>query len=362
MIEKFGGNKDWYERETQQHTLSLPDYYIARYPVTVAQFKAFVDESGYKPDNENSLRGIDVLAKLGDPRTGVTTDFVFCEIPAGKFLMGSNKKDDKHAYDDEEPQFEYNIKHNYFVSRYPVTNAQFDLFVNDPQGYANERWYTDAGREWRNKVKQDRPPKQGGAFDLPNHPVVNVTWYEAVAFTRWLTNKLREEKAGLNVWENDKIREVSVDFTRCEVRLPSEAEWEKAARGEKGLRYPWGNDFNQEKVNSNMIIGSTSAVGCFPAGQSPYGLLDMSGNVYEWCATQWTKGYKDYNKNENNNLEGDDLRVLRGGAFYDNERYVRCAYRGNFDPSGRTHDFGFRVVVSPFFSTLRSGGSDSLGL
>ncbi len=291
----------------------------------------------------------DVLAKLGDPRTGVTTDFLFCEIPAGKFLMGS-RKDEPESLNQEYDQFPYEkIRQNYFISRYPVTNAQFDLFVYDPEGYANGRWYTDAGREWRNKVKQDRPPKQGSAFDLPNHPVVNVTWYEAVAFTRWLTNKLREEKAGLKVWEKNKIREVPVDFTKWEVRLPSEAEWEKAARGEKGVRYPWGNDFNQDKVNSNMIIGSTSAVGCFPAGESSYGLLDMSGNVYEWCATQWTEGYKNYGKNENNNPDGDGRRVLRGGAFLDSERIVRCAYRYYAFPATGAAALGFGWWWRPLF-------------
>jgi formylglycine-generating enzyme required for sulfatase activity len=271
----------------------------------------------------------DTLARLGDPRPGVMPPlpmveaaegagvrdaFLFCEIPAGKFLMGSNKKDDPDAYDDEEPQFEYEIQQSYFISRYPVTNAQFELFVDDPEGYTNEQWYTEAGKKWRREAEQDRPPRQGGAFDLPNHPVVNVTWYEAVAFTRWLTNSLREEKSGLNVWENGKVREVAIDFTTQEARLPTEAEWEKAARGETGGRYPWGNVFDQEKVNNNMIIGTTSAVGCFPTGQSSYGLLDLSGNVWEWCATEWKENYRDYK--ENNDLDEDVPRVVRGGAFH----------------------------------------------
>ena len=298
----------------------------------------------------------DTLAKLGDLRTGVTDNFLFCEIPAGKFLMGSNKKEDSDVFADEEPQFEYEIKHNYFISRYPVTNAQFDLFVNDPEGYRNENWYTDAGKEWRRPAEQDRPSKTGGAFDLRNHPGVNITWYEAVAFTRWLTNKLRNERAALNVWKNEKIREVSIDFTKWEVRLPSEAEWEKAARGEKGLRFPWGSEITPDHANySDTNIGTTSAVGCFPKGSSPYGLLDMSGNVWEWCATQWTEGYKNYSKNENNDPEGDAMRVLRGGAFYDNERNVRCAYRNRHDPNGRDNNIGFRVVVASPTSLSHSG-------
>lgn len=301
------------------------------------------------PPRERAEAG-DILAKLGDPRTGVATDFLFCEIPAGTFLMGSNKKEDPDADENEEPQFEYDIKQNYFISRYPVTNAQFDLFVNDAEGYGNEKWYTDAGKEWRRQAEQDRPPKTGGAFDLLNHPVVNVTWYEAVAFTRWLTNKLREEKAVLNVWENNKIRKIPIERTTFEVRLPTEAEWEKAARGEKGWRFPWGSEITPDHANySDTNIGTTSAVGCFPKGSSSYGLLDMSGNVWEWCATQSTGSYKNYSKNENNDLEGDAPRVLRGGAFPYSVRNVRCAFRNRGYPHGRDYSIGFRVVVSPFF-------------
>ncbi|MDQ3006676.1 MAG: SUMF1/EgtB/PvdO family nonheme iron enzyme, partial [Chloroflexota bacterium] len=308
----------------------------------------------------------DTLARLGDPRPGVLSDFIFCEIPAGKFLMGSNKKDDQDAFDNEEPQFEYNVKQNYFISRHPITNAQFDLFVNDTEGYLKEQWYTDAGKKWRNETEQDKPPKSGGAFDLPNHPVVNITWYEAVAFTRWLTNKLRNENTVLKIWEKDKIREVPIDFAKWEARLPTEAEWEKAARwkpspsgrgqGEgESLRYPWGNEITPNHANySDTNIGSTSTVGAFPLGMNEYSLLDMSGNVWEWCATQWTENYRNYAKDENNDPEGNALRVLRGGAFLNLERNVRCAVRGWGSPYDGFKVIGFRVVVASPIS-LHSG-------
>jgi len=303
----------------------------------------------------------DTLARLGDPRVGVITDFLFCEIPAGPFLMGNTKETDSMSYDDEVPQITYNkIKSNYYISRYLITNSQFDLFVDDPAGYANEQWYTDTGKKWRKGAKQEKPRKQGGAFDLPNHPVVNVTWYESVAFARWLTNELRNGNAKLKIWDKDSLREVPIDFTKWEVRLPSEAEWEKAARGTQGLRYPWGNEITPNHANySDTNIGSTSAVGAFPLGMSEYGLLDMSGNVWEWCATQWTEdGYKSYDKNEKNNLEGDVLRVLRGGAFRYLEWSLRCACRLNDFPyfTRLRSLIGFRVVVvaSPI-SLPRSG-------
>jgi formylglycine-generating enzyme required for sulfatase activity/energy-coupling factor transporter ATP-binding protein EcfA2 len=326
------------------------------------RLKELLEQSHLTP-RERAEAG-DTLAKLGDPRPGVTPlpsgeglgvrsmNLLFCEIPAGKFKMGSNKKNDADAYDDEEPQFEYNIEHNYFMSRYPVTNAQFDLFVNDPGGYVNEKWYTDAGKKWLKQAKQDKPPKSGGGFDLPNHPVVNVTWYEAVAFCKWLTKQMQNDDFAMAIYDpatgsirmGDNLKS-SIVNRKYEVRLPTEAEWEKAARGEKGLRYPWGDNFDQERVNCNMIIGSTSPVGCFSTGQSKYGLLDMSGNVWEWCATQSTDGYKSYDKNENNDLEGELPRVLRGGAFSDDERLVRCAFRLRLSPNYRGNYFGFRVVV-----------------
>ncbi len=173
------------------------------------------------------------LAKLGDLRIGVINDLLLCEIPAGKFLMGSKDRE-KDSSDDEYPQFEYNIAHNYFMSRYPITNAQFDLFVKD--GYTNDEWWTEAGLDWRGDRKDHE--RYGGAFDLDNHPVVGVTWYESYAFTRWATKNV--ERLTLNVWRNGKIEPLPLESGKYEIRLPSEAEWERAARGGNSFRYPWG--------------------------------------------------------------------------------------------------------------------------
>jgi formylglycine-generating enzyme required for sulfatase activity len=146
--------------------------------------------------------------------------------------------------------------------------------------------------------------------------VVGVTWYEALAFCRWLTLALREQ---------GELRESE------EVMLPSEAHWEKAARGTDGCIYPWGDEADPNRANYNDTgIGTTSAVGCFPGGTSPYGLEDASGNVLEWCG---------------------DGRVVRGGAFDYVARFVRCAYRDFGDPTTRYGRLGFRVVVSPFSRT-----------
>jgi len=295
------------------------------------------------------------LAKLGDLRAGVMNDFVFCHIPKGKFMMGS-KEGEGHEDKSEYPQFAYEIKQPYYMTRYPITNAQFDLFVKDENGYQNNKWWTEAGLEWRKD--RTKPDKRGGVFDLPNHPVVYVRWYEAFAFTRWATKNV--ERLTFNVWKNGKIEPLHLGNGKFEIRLPSEAEWERAARGEQDNQpYPWEGDITPNHANySDTGIGATSAVGAFPLGINKYGLLDLSGNVWEWCLTEWQDDHKDYLKNEEklNSLEGDVRRVVRGGSYLNVGSLLRCALRYGYNPYRGNDYFGFRVVVSSFpISLLRSG-------
>jgi formylglycine-generating enzyme required for sulfatase activity len=259
------------------------------------------------------------LARLGDPRPGVglrsdgLPDIVWCEVPAGPFLMGDDKEKDK------------SITEPYRISRYPVTNAQFEAFVRTG-GYQEERYWQEAIEEgywsdgaikagWDDKP-YTAPEDYGEPYNLPNHPVVGVTWYEAVAFCRWLTEMLREQG---ELGESE------------EITLPSDPQWEKAARGTDGRVYPWGEEPDPSRANyDDTGIGTTSAVGCFPGGKSPYGVEEASGNVREWVG---------------------DARVLRGGAFNYYSRSVRCASRSLGRPHYRLYSHGFRVVVSPFRRT-----------
>jgi len=294
-------------------------------------------------------RAGDTLARLGDPRFRRDAWCLpdepllgFVEIPAGKFVMGD--RNEKRALD--LPAF--------YVARYPVTQAQFAAFVQ-AGGYKAESYWPEARTAgvWHDDgtVKgpyddesRREPVDYGDLFSAANHPVVGVTWYEALAYCRWLTERLQ----GVSVIRQNQA-----------VMLPSEVQWEKAARGPSTARlgspksdsdertFPWGNEADPNRANySDTGIGTTSAVGCFPNGASPYGVLDMSGNVWEWTRSIY-KYYPYDSEDGREELGGTDARVLRGGAFGYFEVSVRCAYHFRDFPISRASNVGFRVVLSP---------------
>ncbi len=286
-----------------------------------------------------------VLARLGDSRVEVLDPLhiEFMDVPAGSFRMGEGKE-----------QFSYTIPYAYKISRYPITNAQFDAFVQ-AGGYAaaqvwqeakmhgyyrdgqvRRRWYQEGKwvEEWASA-----PADYGEPFTLANHPVVGVNWWEALAFTRWLNEQLRAANKLPAGWQ---------------VRLPSEAEWEKAARSDDGRDFPWIGKIDPNRVNYDATgIGSTSAVGCFPGGASPYRVEEMSGNVWEWTRSLYDKypypaGGKALQQREDLTADDSHSRVLRGGSFgYNLESSLRCAARYRNNPYDRGGDLGFRVCASP---------------
>jgi formylglycine-generating enzyme required for sulfatase activity len=216
-------------------------------------------------------------------------------VPAGEFTMGSNDSGD------EQPIHQVYLS-EYQIARHPVTNAQYELFVK-ANSYA-------APKHWKNK--KIPPGKE-------NHPVVNVSWKDAQTFCAW---------AG--------------------VRLPTEAEWEKAARGTDGRKYPWGNEPPTEELcNFNSNVGDTTPIGSYPKGASPYGVLDMAGNVWEWVNDWYDEKY--YSVSPSVNPQGPasgTRRVLRGGSWFNGDGNVRSARRSIFDPDVWINFVGFRCVRS----------------
>lgn len=224
-------------------------------------------------------------------------------IPAGEFLLGSDPLRDAQALVTERPQYVVRLS-EYFISQYPITFEQYQVFQN--ASYPGQAW--------------DIPPGKA------RHPVVNISWDDAVTFCNWLTGP---------GWK---------------FRLPTEAEWEGAARGNDGRLYPWGDEWDVSRANADDLAETTTPVGLFsPAGDSPFGLSDMSGNVWEWCA-DWYEADEYAQRRASLNPTGPPSGegvVIRGGAFDSPPRRARCAQRNWDYPFKRRPNIGFRVVAVP---------------
>lgn len=231
-------------------------------------------------------------------------------VPAGFFTMGSME------YNDEWPVHEIWLD-AFWIDRCPATNAQWAAFMQGG-GYQQRKLWTESGWIWiEKKEKSHEPCEWKIKKHRPDHPVVGITWYEAVAFAHW---------SGKN--------------------LLSEAQWEKASRGVDGRVYPWGDDFDLRKCNTRESkIHDTTPVGEFsPAGDSPCEAFDMAGNVWEWCRNLYIPyQYKPADGRER--LEGSGSRVLRGGSWSFGQDTARCASRFSIRPEKAQNDYGLRCGV-----------------
>jgi formylglycine-generating enzyme required for sulfatase activity len=303
------------------------------------------------PAEERVRAGV-YLGELGDPRAGVCTlPPAMVAIPGGTFQIGITEEEHQRIIAEERANnladeakrwYERSINqqpllvHPFELARYPVTNAQYALFMENG-GYDSERpWWDAAGRAWLQGDGRQEPrywrDERFGAM-RPNHPVVGISWYEAVAFCCWLTNSGEYNPKG------------------AVYLLPSEAEWEYAARGAERRMYAWGNDSpDGERANYGRTHDGTTAVGCFPSGATPNtGLLDMTGNIYEWTRSV----YQSYPYNPNDGREQpkqpDKKRfTLRGGSWDVHPIYLRAVFRSLSSPD----DFygisvGFRLARCP---------------
>jgi len=245
-----------------------------------------------------AIQVADVLGQAGDPRFSLATrDKNWVAIPAGTFVMGPPEHE---VYLDE-----------YRIGRYPVTVNEYRQFVED-DGYKDPRWWEAGGfgvcsspGHWEDQLQ------------YPSRPVIDVMWYEAAAYCRW---------------------------ARC--GLPTEAEWERAARGTEGREYPWGNEAaDSSRLNFDGNVGHATPVGIYPLGATPEGICDMAGNIWEWCQDC----YGAYPSVKVRNPRGPKLalyRVIRGGSWAFDARYCRSAYRNGYGPRFRHNELGFRVAAN----------------
>ena len=265
----------------------------------------------------------------GETWTRLADGMAMVYVPAGEFLMGSDEQDIDHALqtcnetqgdcerivlDAEHPQHSVYLD-GYWIDRTEVTNAQYRQCVQT--GVCGESWYS-----------------HDNDFNAPDQPVVGLDWHDARDYCQW---------AG--------------------ARLPTEAEWEKAARGTGGQVYPWGDEFDchkgnfddEQQMDEYVVPGGpdcdgyerTSPVGSIPSGESPYGALDMAGNVWEWVADWYDAGY--YSRSPGSNPQGPDSgedRLARGGSWFQQSYIVRAAIRFSYPPDSGNIDVGFRCARS----------------
>jgi formylglycine-generating enzyme required for sulfatase activity len=308
-----------------------------------------------------------------EPWVEPVTGMAFVPVPAGEFVMGSSEEEADAAlalcnasdgdcgwFANEQPQHTVYLD-EYWIGQTEVTNAQFQQFV-DAGGYETEGYWSSAG--WQARTAEGWEGLRcldDDTVNVPDQPVVCVSWYEAEAYTRWLS-----EESGMAI------------------RLPTEAEWEKAARGTDSRIFPWGNEFDgsrlnycdancaydhKDEANDDIVFrisstadpgtydhgdeanddgyAFTAPVGSYPGGASPYGAMDMAGNVWEWVSDWYGEDY--YRQSPSANPPGPEMgetRVLRGGAASNYGIYVRSAFRNFNDPDFWNVDLGFRCVRS----------------
>ncbi|GEM_PF-576073 len=269
-----------------------------------------------------------VLTALGPTDIYISPAHVqMVRIPAGHFLMGNNG-DEGYSWGDEHPQHSV-VLPGYYVGKYEITRGEYRVFMN-AGGYSNPSYWSSEGWSWRVNENRTQPEYwdavqnwgSGSFTQTDNHPVVGVSYYEAEAFCSWAGG-----------------------------RLPTEAEWEKAARwtGSYPNVYPWANTWDGQNCNNWFDYSAagggyakyqTAPVGSYPGGLSPYGCHDMAGNALEWCQ-DWTKSYPGSTTPfDNTNV----YRALRGGAWNTDPGRVRCAYRSQGLPSDNDHSIGFRLA------------------
>ena len=267
--------------------------------------------------------GATTLTQINIAAQEILDSIEWVEIPAGNFLMGSDAEevsalaleanfrgamvDLQHTFDSEKPLHQVSLP-TYSISRYEITNAQYKLFIEE-NGRPKPR-----GNQGQNIWQEEK-------FASPHLPVVGVTWFDAQAFAEWIGGS-----------------------------LPTEAQWERAARGKRRNTYPWGDTSPRARKHANFArrYDCPTPVGQFPEGSTSEGLADMAGNVWEWCLDEYDTTFYQNSPSQNPlNLRHRDVlrpRIIRGGAWDSGRTFLRSALRFKFFPLDSSHSIGFRIV------------------
>jgi formylglycine-generating enzyme required for sulfatase activity len=270
-----------------------------------------------------STKGLAFRSELRGIAASTDTMPEFVEIPGGPFVMGADPSSDPMAFDNERwsPVQGQGTLHvpTFHIARHEVTVGEFAAFAR--------------ARQWAVDRRAVAAPA--------THPMTFVSWPDAIAYCRWLEATMKHSATSPT-----HLRQLLQQGWR--VTLPTEAEWEKAARGTDGRRFPWGNE--PQTARANFGGAATTPVGQFACPDCAHGLADMSGNVWEWTSSPY-QPYPYDPADDRANLDADALWVMRGGHYGDPARMVRTTTRGAADPGARRPFIGFRVAISPPRST-----------
>lgn len=279
-------------------------------------FEAFHREiKDYDPDNLAAKCAAWTAASLAEKKTQIPTPIIskelpllkWCQVPAGEvvFRYTDTQKNAKRVTVQLD---EFNI------SKYPITNAQYDVFINSPQGYSNSEWwsFSDDAYQWFRANASPKPPK----FQGEDRPREMLNWYEAVAFCGWLSDRIDHP-----------------------VTLPSIFEWQRAFQGDDQRLFPWGNTFDVALCNTiESQLKMTSLVTRYPESASPFAVHDLAGNVWEWCLNL------DFANNFSPDLQKLGKRIVRGGSFMSPGLRANANFYYSLKPDTFHAAIGFRVV------------------
>jgi formylglycine-generating enzyme required for sulfatase activity len=292
-----------YEREAQREYVPIAK--MMRDETTRAlgctAFRAFqMTFPDYDPDNLKQIYDQTIQAQPPFDLHKAMPLLDWCRIPAGKTAIDRNGSRKTVQIGE------------FFMSKFPVTNAQFQAFVDSPDGYQSSAWWQSSREVMR--WHEDHPKPLDPLPNRENHPRTNVCWYEASAFCQWLSYK-----------------------TGYTIKLPTEQQWQRAAQGDTNWRYPWGSKFDPLLCNTKESeVHGTTPVTQYPKSASPYGVVDLLGNAWEWCINGQAA--------DQNNAQIDILRIVRGGSYMSQRKRTSINFYYVLNPLYRYESIGFRLV------------------